>query len=176
MTVVKKARKTPIPITMLSRFLGSGKTTLLEKILTTNHGLKVAVIINDMSKLNIDATLVQNHSVTKKEEKLIQLQNGCICCTLHGDLLEELVGLAENGGFQYIVIESTGIAEPMQVAETFSIEFSEMLLETPCGIFEDEEKLLKKVLEMAGLHKITKIDTCVTVIDALNFLSNIKTT
>lgn len=176
MTVAKKARKTPIPITMLSGFLGSGKTTLLEKILTTNHGLKVAVIINDMSELNIDATLVQNHSVTKKEEKLIQLQNGCICCTLRGDLLEELVGLAENGEFQYIVIESTGIAEPMQVAETFSMEFSEMLLETPGGIPEDEEKLLKKVLEMGGLHKITKIDTCVTVIDALNFLSNIETT
>lgn len=166
----------PIPVTILSGFLGSGKTTLLERILTGQHGLKIAVIINDMSELNVDATLIQNHKVSNREEKLIQLQNGCICCTLRGDLLEELVGLFENGDFDYIVIESTGIAEPMQVAETFSSEFSQTLLETPGGVTEDEEALLKKVLSLGGLEKITKIDCCVTVIDALNFLSNIETT
>ncbi|AQZ15848.1 hypothetical protein BZL39_J00130 [Zygosaccharomyces parabailii] len=165
-----------IPVTILSGFLGSGKTTLLERMLTKTHGLKVAVIINDMSELNIDASLIQNHKVSKSEEKLIQLQNGCICCTLRGDLLEELVDLAQDGSFDYIVIESTGIAEPMQVAETFSNEFSEMLLETPDVVTEEEEKLLRKVLDLGGLEKISKIDTCVTVIDALNFFSNIETT
>lgn len=175
MTSENKVHKA-IPITLLSGFLGSGKTTLLEKILTTDHGLKIAVIINDMSELNIDSSLVQTHNVCQKEEKLIQLQNGCICCTLRGDLLEELVGIGERGEFDYIVIESTGIAEPMQVAETFSVEFSNILLETPGGIPEDEEKLLKKVSSMGGLQAIARIDTCVTVIDALNFLSNIQTT
>ncbi|CUS21701.1 LAQU0S03e08680g1_1 [Lachancea quebecensis] len=165
-----------IPITLLSGFLGSGKTTLLEKILTTNHGFKIAVIINDMSELNIDSSLVQAHNVCQKEEKLIELQNGCICCTLRGDLLEELVGIGERGEFDYIVIESTGIAEPMQVAETFSVEFSDILLDTPGGIPESEERLLRKVSDMGGLQAIAKLDTCVTVIDALNFLSNIQTT
>ncbi|CAR22236.1 KLTH0C10450p [Lachancea thermotolerans CBS 6340] len=175
MTSDKKVSKA-IPITLLSGFLGSGKTTLLEKILTTNHGFKIAVIINDMSELNIDSSLVQAHNVCQKEEKLIELQNGCICCTLRGDLLEELVGIGERGEFDYIVIESTGIAEPMQVAETFSVEFSDILLETPGGIPENEEKLLRKVSDMGGLQAIAKLDTCVTVIDALNFLSNIQTT
>lgn len=167
---------TPIPVTILSGFLGSGKTTLLELMLTKAHRRKVAIIINDMSELNIDASLIQNHKVSKSEEKLIRLQNGCICCTLRGDLLEELVELAQNGSFDNIVIESTGIAEPMQVAETFSNEFSEMLLEAPDIVTEDEEKLLRKVLDLGGLEKISKIDACVTVIDALNFFSNIETT
>lgn len=103
-------QRQPIPVTILSGFLGSGKTTLLERILTENHGLKIAVIINDMSQVNVDAALVQQHKVSNQEEKLIQLQNGCICCTLRGDLLEELLGLSEQGAFDYIVIESTGIA------------------------------------------------------------------
>lgn len=175
-TTMTQIERPPIPVTILSGFLGSGKTTLLEKILTSPHGMKIAVIINDMSELNVDATLIQNHKVSNKEEKLIQLQNGCICCTLRGDLLEELVGFFENGDFDYIIIESTGIAEPMQVAETFSTEFSQTLLDTPGGVTEDEEVLLKKVLDLGGLEKITKIDTCVTVVDAVNFLSNIETT
>ncbi|QLQ78656.1 hypothetical protein HG537_0A09040 [Torulaspora globosa] len=168
--------KPPVPVTILSGFLGSGKTTLLERILTGDNGLKIAVIINDMSQLNIDASLIRNHKVSNKEEKLIQLQNGCICCTLRGDLLEELVSLHETGAFDYIVIESTGIAEPMQVAETFSSEFSQTLIDTPGAVTKDEEKLLKKVIKLGGLEKITKIDCCVTVVDAVNFLSNIETT
>lgn len=169
-------QRQPIPVTILSGFLGSGKTTLLERILTENHGLKIAVIINDMSQVNVDAALVQQHKVSNQEEKLIQLQNGCICCTLRGDLLEELLGLSEQGAFDYIVIESTGIAEPMQVAETFSTDFSQALLDTPGGIPENEELLLKRVVELGGLEKVAKIDTCVTVVDAANFLSNIETT
>ncbi|ODV77779.1 cobW-domain-containing protein [Suhomyces tanzawaensis NRRL Y-17324] len=173
---VKKSHKLPIPITLLSGFLGSGKTTLLERILTTDHGLKVAVIINDVSQLNIDAALIQDHKVTKKEEKLIQLQNGCICCTLRGDLLEEFLSLAKNGDFQYIIIESTGISEPMQVAETFTTEFTEMLLQTQGSIPKDEEKILNEIVELGGLTKLTKLDTCVTVVDSVNFMSNFETT
>lgn len=172
----KGIRNKPIPITLLSGFLGSGKTTLLEHILTTDHALKIAVIINDVSKLNIDAALIKNHVVNRKEEKLIQLQNGCICCTLRGDLLEELIALAKKEEIQYIVIESTGISEPMQVAETFTTEFSEMLLQSDSTISKDDEKIIREIIDLGGLNKLTKIDTCVTVIDAMNFLSNIETT
>jgi len=180
--MVSKAVSKPIPVTLLSGFLGSGKTTLLEHILTSAHGLKIAVVINDMSSLNIDATLISNHKVTQKEEKLIQLQNGCICCTLRGDLLEELVSLARSGEFQYIVIESTGIGEPMQVAETFTTEFTESLIQQDAneqaaqGINPDETKILKEIIDVGGLNKLACLDTCVTVVDAINFISNFETT
>lgn len=166
----------PIPVTLLSGFLGSGKTTLLEHILTKEHGLKIAVIINDMSQLNIDADLVQNHRVSQKEEKLVQLQNGCICCTLRGDLLEELVSLAKDGAFQYIIIESTGISEPMQVAETFTEEFSQVFLQEQPTDNAEDAKIIQEVADMGGLHKVAKLDTCVTVVDAKNFQSNFETT
>lgn len=172
----KTLQGSPIPITLLSGFLGSGKTTLLENILKTEHGLKIAVIINDVSQLNIDAALIQNHNVTKKQEKLIQLQNGCICCTLRGDLLEELVELSTKGEFQYIIIESTGISEPMQVAETFTTEFTEMLLQSQGTIPVEEEKVLKSIVDLGGLAKLTKLDTCVTVIDSKHFLADFETT
>lgn len=166
----------PVPITLLSGFLGSGKTTLVEHILTSDHGLKIAVIINDVSKLNIDAELIRHHKVTNKEEELVQLQNGCICCTLRGDLLQELVTLGTNGEFQYILIESTGISEPMQVAETFTTEFSEALLEEDLSLNEKETKVITDVINLGGLQQITKLDTCVTVVDAVNFLSTFETT
>lgn len=166
----------PVPITLLSGFLGSGKTTLVEHILTSNHGLKVAVIINDVSKLNIDAELIKHHKVTNKKEELVQLQNGCICCTLRGDLLQELVTLGKSGEFQYILIESTGISEPMQVAETFTTEFSEALLAEDLSLTAEESKVIKDVIEIGGLKSITKLDTCVTVVDAVNFLSTFETT
>ncbi|KAH3675398.1 hypothetical protein OGATHE_001738 [Ogataea polymorpha] len=173
-------QKGPIPVTLLSGFLGSGKTTLLEHILTASHGYKIAVIINDMSSLNIDASLIRNHKVHNTEEKLVQLQNGCICCTLRGDLLEGLTSLAKSQDVDYIVIESTGISEPMQVAETFTTEFTEALLQNDAGIPEEmvdknTEKVLKEIIDIGGLTKLAYLDTCVTVIDSINFLENFET-
>lgn len=191
MTAVKdknlKKRKEPIPVTLLSGFLGSGKTTLLENILKNEHGFKIAVIINDISSLNIDASLVINHKIVTTNEKIIKFQNGCICCTLRGDLLEELINIVKNEEFNYIIIESTGIGEPMQVAETFTQEFSELLInsaendgendgEDENGNSFNDLKLLQEIVDMGGLNKLARLDTCVTVVDALNFSNDIETT
>lgn len=166
----------PIPVTLLSGFLGAGKTTLLENILKSDHGYKIAVVVNDMSALNIDASLLVNHKVSQKKESMVQLQNGCICCTLRGDLLEEMAHLAFSGKFDYIVIESTGISEPMQVAETFTQEFTTAMLDaeekTDLGI---DEKVLRQIAEHGGLARLTSLDTAVTVVDSYNFLPNFET-
>ena len=140
-----------LPVTVFSGFLGAGKTTVLSHILNNRQGKKVAVIVNDMSEINIDAAIVQNDvSLNRSEEKLVEMSNGCICCTLREDLLKEVNRLAQEGRFDYLVIESTGISEPLPVAETFT--------------FADEDGI--------SLSDVAHLDTMVTVVDAINFLKD----
>ncbi|MCU0491611.1 MAG: zinc metallochaperone GTPase ZigA [Chloroflexaceae bacterium] len=144
-----------LPVTVLSGFLGAGKTSLLNHVLHNRAGLRVAVIVNDMSEVNIDAQLVRQGgaSLSRTDEKLVEMSNGCICCTLREDLLLEVGRLAHEGRFDYLLIESTGIAEPLPVAETFT--------------FEDESG--------RSLGEVARLDTMVTVVDAYNFMRDFDT-
>ena len=140
-----------LPVTVLSGFLGAGKTTVLSHILNNRQGKKVAVIVNDMSDINIDAATIKNDvSLNHSNEKLVEMSNRCICCTLREDLLVEVGKLARDGRFDYLVIESTGISEPLPVAETFT--------------FADENGV--------SLGDVATLDTMVTVVDAVNFLTD----
>jgi G3E family GTPase len=139
-----------LPVTVISGFLGSGKTTLLKNILENNKGLKIAVIVNDMASINIDAELIKKNGldVSQKQEKMVEMTNGCICCTLREDLLIEIEKLAKANKYDYLVIESSGISEPMPVAQTFS--------------FADESG--------KSLSQVARLDTMVTVVDGSSFL------
>jgi len=176
-----------LPVTLISGFLGAGKTTLLQHVLRNKQGLRCAVIVNDVAELNIDAALVVGARVVGAGERLIELQSGCICCSIRGDLLAAVADMAAEGAFDYLVIESTGVADPMQVAEMFAAldgddgggggdgEEGSSSSDEESGASVDGSALGggKGGGGLPALARVARLDTCVTVVDAAGLMANL---
>ena len=162
----KKTEETLLPVSLLCGFLGAGKTTLLKHVLETKHAeedFKCAVIVNDMATLNIDKSLIDQSSLVQSD-KVIAMQNGCFCCTLQNDLVEQIIKLAEKNMFNYMLIEASGVSEPSQIAPLFEL----------CDDEHDPEDPENHDHEGPELGEVARLDTCVTVVDAAEFYNNLE--
>merc|ERR1712203_50879 len=163
-----------VPATLLCGFLGSGKTTLLKHILETKHDdedFKCAVIVNDMAELNIDKSLIDHTNLIQSEEAMVGMQNGCICCTLQSDLVEQIVGLTQKKQFNHILIEASGVSEPHEIAPLFELDEHE---HNNADEAAECEAMAPGAHEQVQLGEVAKLDTCVTLIDSADFYNNLS--
>ena len=161
-----------VPVTLLSGFLGAGKTTMLKRMLEQKEGRRVAVLVNDMAEVNIDSELIKDTKLLQKEEKVVELHNGCICCTLREDLIKALADLAHEEKYDAIVVESTGVSLPQEVAETFGAKVEPG--SAPAQM-KELEPLINALRGKSSLHEVARLDTCVTMVDCATFNGNTAT-